>query len=100
MAVERDDPDVVSVENQIREFIVENFLFGDESRNVAASTSLIENDLIDSTGILELVSFIEERFGFTVADQDIVPDNLDSIERIAAYVAARTVENATSTRAA
>lgn len=88
------------LEDQIREFIVENFLFGDESREIASSTSLIENDLVDSTGILELVAFIEERFGFTVADRDIVPDNLDSIDRISAYVAAKTGENATSTKAA
>jgi len=91
---------VASVEDQIREFIVENFLFGDESRNIAASTSLIENDLVDSTGILELVAFIEERFGFTVADREIIPDNLDSIARIAAFVAAKTSDAESSTRAA
>lgn len=87
-------------EDQIREFIVENFLFGDASREIDPSTSLIENDLVDSTGILELVAFLEEKFGFTVADRDIIPDNLDSIARISAYVKAKTSEDATSTRAA
>lgn len=79
----------VGIEDQIREFIVENFLFGDTSRPLDVKTSLIENDLVDSTGILELVAFIEERFEFRVADNEIVPDNLDSIMRIAAYVASK-----------
>jgi acyl carrier protein len=80
-------PDTVKTE--LRAFIVENFLFGDESHPIDQSMSLIENDLIDSTGILELVSFLEERYGIAVADADIVPANLDSIERIAAYVASK-----------
>ncbi|MGE3146297.1 MAG: acyl carrier protein [Pseudorhodoplanes sp.] len=80
-------PDTVKTE--LRAFIVENFLFGDDSHPLDHSMSLIENDLIDSTGILELVSFLEERYGIAVADADIVPANLDSIERIAAYVAGK-----------
>ena len=71
----------------IRAFIVENFLFGDDSQPLAADLSLIDNDLIDSTGILELVGFLEERFAITVADADIVPANLDTIERIAGFIA-------------
>lgn len=80
----------ISIEEQLREFIVENFLFGDVDRPVVASMSLIENDLVDSTGILELVAFMEERFGITVADHEIVPDNLDSLEKIAAYIGRKT----------
>ena len=71
----------------IRSFIVENFLFGDDSQPLSADLSLIDNDLIDSTGILELVGFLEERFAITVADADIVPANLDTIERIAGFIA-------------
>lgn len=71
----------------IRTFIVENFLFGDDSRPLPTNLSLIDNDLVDSTGILELVGFIEERFAIQVADADIVPANLDTIERIAAFIA-------------
>lgn len=74
---------------EIRAFIVENFLFGDENHPLDENTSLIENDLIDSTGILELVTFLEERFGVTVADADIVPANLDSIARIASYLGSK-----------
>ncbi|WP_411035893.1 acyl carrier protein [Shinella sp. BYT-45] len=71
----------------IRSFIVENFLFGDDSQPLPADLSLIDNDLIDSTGILELVGFLEERFAIAVADADIVPANLDTIERIAGFIA-------------
>lgn len=77
-------PDAVN--SQIRAFIVDNFLFGDEDYALGDDLSLVENDLVDSTGILEMVSFIEERFGITVADADIVPANLDSIARVAAFV--------------
>lgn len=71
----------------IRTFIVENFLFGDASQPLPADLSLIDNDLIDSTGILELVGFLEERFAISVADADIVPANLDTIETIAGFIA-------------
>lgn len=70
----------------IRAFVVENFLFGDDSHPLPADLSLIDNDLIDSTGILELVGFLEERFAITVADADIVPANLDTIDRIAGFI--------------
>lgn len=71
----------------IRAFIVENFLFGDDSQPLPADLSLIDNDLIDSTGILELVGFLEERFAISIADADIVPANLDTIDRIAGFIA-------------
>lgn len=83
-----------SVETDIRAFIVENFLFGDESYTLSGETSLIGNDLIDSTGILELVTFLEERFSIRIADADIVPANLDSIARIDAFVNAKLGESA------
>ena len=74
----------------IRNFIVENFLFGDTSQPLAEETSLIETDLVDSTGVLELVVFLEEQFGLAIADAEIVPANLDSIASISAFVASKT----------
>ena len=71
----------------IRTFIVENFLFGDDSHPLPSDMSLIDNDLIDSTGILELVGFLEERFAISVADADIVPANLDTIAKIVDFIA-------------
>ena len=78
------------VKEQIRSFIVESFLFGDSSRTLSDDDSLIENDVVDYTGILELVSFVEDNFAITVADAEILPSNFDSIARVAAYVASKT----------
>jgi len=74
----------------IRSFIVDNFLFGDTTQPLADETSLIDSDLVDSTGILELVAYLEDQFGFTIADAEIVPANLDSIASISAFVVSRT----------
>lgn len=81
-----------AITDRVRNFIVENFLFGDTNFDLSNQISLIENGIIDSTGVLELVAFIEEEFGVVFADADIVPANLDSIERIAAFVVERTTE--------
>lgn len=70
----------------IRTFIIENFLFGDESAMPADGASLIENGVLDSTGVLELVAFVEDSCGFAMADDEIVPANLDSVLKIAAFV--------------
>ncbi|MER2606846.1 MAG: acyl carrier protein [Siculibacillus sp.] len=79
-----------TVESIVKSFIIDNFRFGDTSFEIAADASLIENDVVDSTGVLELVAFLEERFAVTVGDADIVPANLDSLARIAAFVARKT----------
>ena len=69
----------------IRQFIVENFLFGDDG-NLKEETSFLESGIIDSTGILELVSFLEEKFEISVADEELVPENLDSIANVVHYL--------------
>jgi acyl carrier protein len=74
------------IKTKVKSFIVENFLFGDTSNAIADGASLIENDVIDSTGVLELVAFIEDQFAITVADADIVPANLDSVARISGFI--------------
>lgn len=78
------------ISSRVRAFIVENFLFGDTSYELAETASLIDNDIIDSTGVLELVAFIEDDFAVTMADADIVPANLDSVERIASFIKQKT----------
>lgn len=78
-----------TVKDRVEAFIIENFLFGDGSYELADTASLIENDIIDSTGVLELVAFIEDNFGIAMADSDIVPQNLDSLARIAAFIEAK-----------
>ncbi len=77
---------------QIRAFVAENFLFSDDASVVDPKASLIGTGVIDSTGILELVTFVEDSFGVEVLDEDLVPDNLDSIERLAAYVQRKLAE--------
>ncbi|MBP1887963.1 MULTISPECIES: acyl carrier protein [Sinorhizobium] len=79
-----------TIKDSVKAFIIENFLFGDTSYELADTASLIENDIIDSTGVLELVAFIEDRFGIAMADADIVPANLDSLARISAFIAAKS----------
>ena len=71
---------------RIKPFILNNFLFTDDAAAVADDASLIRGGIVDSTGILELVGFLEESFGLKVADADIVPANLDTIDRIAAFI--------------
>jgi acyl carrier protein len=73
----------------IKNFIIENFLFGnDEGLN--EDTSFLEEGIIDSTGVLELVTYIEEEFAIKIDDEDLIPENLDSINNIAAYLLKKT----------
>lgn len=73
----------------IRQFIIENFLF-EEDENLKEDSSFLENGIIDSTGILELIAFLEENFGFAVEDEEIIPENLDSLQAASAYVKWKT----------
>ena len=70
---------------KVREFIVENFLFGDEN-GLKDDSSFLEEGIIDSTGVLELVKFLEDTFSIKVDDEELVPENLDSLDYIAAYL--------------
>ncbi|MGQ9367185.1 acyl carrier protein [Azospirillum sp. A39] len=73
------------VTQQIRGFIVENFLLGKDS-GFDNQDSLLETGIVDSTGIMHVVAFLEESFGIEIDDDDLVADNLDSVARIAAFV--------------
>ena len=80
------------VEQKVRQFIEDNFMFREDRQSLQDGESLIEAGLIDSTGILELVAFLEESFHLRMADADIVPENLDSIRSITAYVKSKVAE--------
>lgn len=69
----------------IRNFVIENFLFGDDT-GLEDSTSFRDEGIVDSTGVLELVAFIETNFDVQVEGSEYIPDNLDSIEKIAAFI--------------
>lgn len=73
----------------IADFIVENFLFGDVSRLPEDQVSLLESGIIDSTGILELIEFVEGAFGIQVDESETTPENLGSIASLTAYVDAK-----------
>ena len=77
---------MTNYELELRQFIVENFLFGKEDAPLANGDSLLELGIIDSTGVLELVSFLEQKYGFTIKDEELVPENLDSIDRLVQFV--------------
>jgi acyl carrier protein len=69
----------------VREFIVENFLFGDGSQ-LQDDTSFMESGIIDSTGILELITFLEEKYEIKIEDDELIPENLDNLQNVARFV--------------
>lgn len=70
---------------QVREFLLSSFYVADAS-SLDIDTSLLDQGIIDSTGVLEVIGFIEETFGIMVEDTELLPENLDSIEGIAQYI--------------
>ena len=76
---------MMELKDKIRTFVVENFLFGN-NQNLEDTTSFLEEGIIDSTGVLELVGFIEEEFSIIVEDEELIPENLDSIYNVTAYL--------------
>jgi acyl carrier protein len=81
-----------SIEREIRSFLGETFPLAGDAGSVPADGSLIELGVIDSTGVLEVVGFIESRFGFEVPVDEIAPEYLDTIDSITAYVGERLRE--------
>ena len=80
---------MTEIENKIRQFIADNFLFREDRTALDESESLLDAGLIDSTGVLELVGFLETEFTIRMEDNEIVPANLDSIRAIIAFVTAK-----------
>ena len=76
----------MDIKKQIRQYLAENFLFSSNGFNLGDDASLLEEGIIDSTGVLELVMFVEETFDVEVADEEIIPDNFDSVNNLAAYI--------------
>lgn len=78
---------------KVRKYILENFLFTDDESELCNTDSFLEKGIIDSTGILELIAFIADEFHVTIYDDEIIPDNLDSIERVISYIFRKTSRN-------
>jgi acyl carrier protein len=70
----------------IRKYVQENFVVGLDDQELGEDDSFLEKGIIDSTGILELVGFLEETYGFVVEDEEVLPDNFDTINNLEAYI--------------
>ncbi len=75
-----------TIAREIKEFVVTNFLFGQETTPLTEDQSFLEGGIVDSTGVLELVAFVEQRFGISVGDRELLPENLDSIRNLTAFI--------------
>jgi acyl carrier protein len=73
------------LKTQLRKFIVDNFMFGTDN-GFADGTSFLKEGIMDSTGALELITFLEETFGIAVEDEELLPENLDSIDNLCNYM--------------
>jgi len=77
---------MVDIRSEIRNYILDNLMMGREIDNFSDSDSLLGKGIIDSTGVLELVGFLEENYQFTVEEDDLIPDNFDSVDKLFNYV--------------
>ncbi len=76
----------VEIKEKIRGFVVETFLLGDTTIQFTDDDSFIENGIVDSTGILELISFVEETYNISIDEEEMVPDNLDSLDNLSNFI--------------
>ena len=76
----------MSIQNEIKEFIIENFLFNNGHYNLKNNDSFLENGILDSTGVLELVGFVENQYNIEILDEELIPENLDSINNLLDYI--------------
>ncbi|MCP4261209.1 MAG: acyl carrier protein [Planctomycetes bacterium] len=83
----------MQIQSEIRNYIIENILFGDEEL-LDVDTSFQENGILDSLGFLEIITFVEEKFGIEIADNEVVPENLGSLRRISSFVEEKLNEKA------
>lgn len=76
----------MSVQDKIRKFILENYLFTADDSALANDDSFLKKGIIDSTGILELIQYLNDELGVTVQDSEMTPENLDSVNNIVTFV--------------
>jgi len=80
----------MQLKSEIRQFIVDNFLYGQDDDTLGDEVSFLGKGIIDSTGILELVSFIEEKYSISIDDEELIPDNFDSLNKLSTFVSKKT----------
>jgi len=76
----------MSTRDTVRKYILENYLFSDDQSALADDDSFLDKGIIDSTGILEVIYFLEDDFGITVEDDEMMPENLDSVNNIVSFI--------------
>ncbi len=81
--------DLKSIRKEIRQYVFENFILG-EDEDLSDDESFLETGLIDSTGILELITFVEETYDIEIEDEEMIPDNLDGIAKVADFVSVKS----------
>ena len=77
------------VKTRVRQFVIDSFLFGQDSQSLSDNDSFLDRGIVDSTGVLELVGFLETQFNVSVDNHELIPDNLDSIDRVTTFVSAK-----------
>jgi acyl carrier protein len=89
-----------TIEEELRSFLTDNFALDGTVSPIGLTDSLIEAGVVDSTGLLELVLFVETRYGFEVPDVDLLPENFETLANISRYIAARTETKAVTAQPA
>ena len=76
----------MTIRDQVRDYVAENFLFSDNGYSLSDDASFLEEGIVDSTGVLELVMFVEKAFAISAEDDEIVPEHFDSVAQLTRYV--------------
>jgi acyl carrier protein len=79
----------MTLNDELREFVTDNFMFGKPYKGFSDDDSFIKRGIIDSTAVMELVAFLENRYQIKLSDEDLIPDNLDSVNSLARFVGSR-----------
>lgn len=82
--------DQIEVQKKLRDFITETFLVGSDISSINDNDSFMEKEIVDSTGVLELTAFVETEFNIAIEDDEMTPDNLDSIEKLVNFIAKKS----------
>jgi acyl carrier protein len=75
----------MSIQDDIRSFVIDTFLFGEDD-GLKDDSSFLEEGIVDSTGIMQLVSYLQEQYLVSIEDEELIPDNLDSIQRVTTFI--------------
>jgi acyl carrier protein len=89
---------MASIEAEVRQYILDNFLFGRTEIEVSSDASFLDLGIIDSTGVLELITFLEDKYKIKINDDELVPENLDSLKGITRFVEAKRVASTNNGR--